>query len=215
MTHDQTDNHLLEIRVASEEICKGNFLHVLRDTVKLPSGQLATREYVVHPGAVVVVALLDDGRVVLERQYRYPVGQVMIEFPAGKLETGEDPLLCGQRELLEETGYRASHWAYAGLMHLAIAYSTEVIHVYFAKGLSLGVRNLDEGEFLDVISATPAELLLWCGQGAVTDAKTLTCTLWLQNVLSKTWSLDWINIPEAIAASTSESPLPPVSPLAG
>ena len=211
MTHDQTDNHLLEIRVASEEICKGNFLHVLRDTVKLPSGQLATREYVVHPGAVVVVALLDDGRVVLERQYRYPVGQVMIEFPAGKLETGEDPLLCGQRELLEETGYRASHWAYAGLMHLAIAYSTEVIHVYFAKGLSLGVRNLDEGEFLDVISATPAELLLWCGQGAVTDAKTLTCTLWLQNVLSKTWSLDWINIPEPIATpsptATAEPPL--------
>lgn len=215
MTHDQTDNHLLEIRVASEEICKGNFLHVLRDTVKLPSGQLATREYVVHPGAVVVVALLDDGRVVLERQYRYPVGQVMIEFPAGKLETGEDPLLCGQRELLEETGYRASHWAYAGLMHLAIAYSTEVIHVYFAKGLSLGVRNLDEGEFLDVISATPAELLLWCGQGAVTDAKTLTCTLWLQNVLSKTWSLDWINIPEPIATPSPTPTATAEPPLAG
>ncbi len=219
MTHDQTDNHLLEIRVASEEICKGNFLHVLRDTVKLPSGQLATREYVVHPGAVVVVALLDDGRVVLERQYRYPVGQVMIEFPAGKLETGEDPLLCGQRELLEETGYRASHWAYAGLMHLAIAYSTEVIHVYFAKGLSLGVRNLDEGEFLDVISATPAELLQWCSQGIVTDAKTLTCTLWLQNVLSKAWSLDWINVPEPIA-TPSPTPTPTATvtaepPLAG
>ena len=196
MTNDQADSHLREISVNSEEICKGNFLHVLRDTVQLPSGKLATREYVVHPGAVVVVALLDNGRVVLERQYRYPVGQVMIEFPAGKLEKGEDPLLCGQRELLEETGYRASHWAYAGLMHLAIAYSTEVIHVYFAKGLHLGARSLDEGEFLDVISATPAELLLWCSQGVVTDDKTLTCTLWLQNVLSKAWTLDWISIAE-------------------
>lgn len=194
MTSSQSDSHLREIPVRSEEICKGNFLHVLRDTVQLPGGKLATREYVVHPGAVVVVALLDDGRVVLERQYRYPIGQVMVEFPAGKLEQGEDPLLCGQRELLEETGYCASHWAYAGPMHLAIAYSTEVIHVYFAKGLSLGERSLDEGEFLDVISATPAELLQWCSQGLVTDAKTLTCTLWLQNVLSQAWTLDWISI---------------------
>lgn len=185
------ERHLLEVKVRSEELCKGGFLHILRDTVRLPSGALATREYVVHPGAVVVVALLDDGRVVLERQYRHPIGQVMIEFPAGKLETGEDPLRCGQRELLEETGYSATHWAYAGPMHLAIAYSTEVIHVYFAKGLSLGARSLDEGEFLDVITATPAELLQWCGQGLVTDAKTLTCTLWLQNVLAKAWPLNW------------------------
>jgi ADP-ribose pyrophosphatase len=191
MTPRQADKHLREVTVRSEEICKGNFLNVLRDTVQLPSGKLATREYVVHPGAVVVIALLDDGRVVLERQFRYPIGQVMIEFPAGKLEKGEDPLLCGQRELLEETGYRASHWAYAGPMHLAIAYSTEVIHVYFAKGLSLGERSLDEGEFLDVISATPTELLQWCRHGLVTDAKTLTCTLWLQNVLSQAWTLAW------------------------
>ena len=199
MTAPQTDSHLREVSVRSEEICKGNFLHVLRDTVQLPGGKLATREYVVHPGAVVVIALLDDGRVVLERQFRYPIGQVMIEFPAGKLEKGEDPLLCGQRELLEETGYRANHWAYAGPMHLAIAYSTEVIHVYFAKGLSLGERSLDDGEFLDVISATPAELLQWCGQGLVTDAKTLTCTLWLQNVLSQAWTLDWAPAAPAIA----------------
>lgn len=193
MTTKQIERHLLEEKVSSEEIFNGNFLHVLRDTVRLPSGQLTTREYVVHPGAVVVIALLDNGRVVLERQYRYPVGQVMIEFPAGKLEVGEDPLRCGQRELLEETGYSATHWAYAGPMHLAIAYSTEVIHVYFAKGLSLGERNLDEGEFLDVITATPAELLQWCGNGAVTDAKTLTCTLWLQNVLSGAWPLRWLS----------------------
>ena len=191
MTTGSSESHLIETAVCSDVIYKGKFLHILRDTVRLPSGKLASREYVVHPGAVVVIALLDDGRVILERQFRYPVGQVMIEFPAGKLEKGEDPLLCGQRELLEETGYSATQWAYAGPMHLAIAYSTEVIHVFFAKGLSLGARNLDDGEFLDVITATPAELLQWCGEGKVTDAKTLTCALWMQNVLSSAWKLTW------------------------
>ena len=170
---------------------QGNFLHARRDTVRLPDGQSATREYVVHPGAVVVVPLLDDGRVVLERQYRYPVAQVITEFPAGKLDAGEDPLACGQRELLEETGYTAAEWAYAGKMHLAVAYSTEIIHIYFARGLSLGDRQLDQGEFLDVFAATPDELARWCQDGTVTDAKTLTCTLWLQNVLSGAWALDW------------------------
>lgn len=187
--------HLFEATVKSEELFKGGFLHVLRDTVRLPDGALATREYVVHPGAVVVVPLLDDGtgalRVVLERQYRYPIAQIMIEFPAGKLEQGEDPLLCARRELLEETGYSASHWAYAGAMHLAIAYSTEIIHIFFAKGLVAGQAKLDQGEFLDVISATPQELLAWCREGQLTDAKSLTCALWLQNVLSGTWQLDW------------------------
>jgi len=145
----------------------------------------------VHPGAVVVIPLLDDGRIVLERQFRYPVGHVMIEFPAGKLDAGEDPFDCGRRELIEETGYTAREWAYAGAMHLAVAYSTEIIHIYFARGLSLGERQLDHGEFLDVFTATPDELAGWCREGKVTDAKTLTCTLWLQNVLSGAWALDW------------------------
>lgn len=182
---------LIEAAVASEELLHGKFLRVYRDTVRLPDGSHATREYVKHPGAVVVIPLLDDGRVVLERQYRYPVGQVMIEFPAGKLDAGEDPLVCGQRELLEETGYTAREWARAGAMHLAIAYSDEVIHIYFARGLTLGQRRLDEGEFLDVFTATPAELLDWSRTGALTDAKTLTCLVWLQNVLSGAWTLDW------------------------
>lgn len=183
--------HLEEVAIASELLLQGNFLVAKRDTVRLPDGHSATREYIVHPGAVVVVPLLDDGRVVLERQYRYPVGRVMTEFPAGKLDAGETPLLCGQRELLEETGYVAREWAYAGAMHLAVAYSTEVIHVYFARGLTLGERQLDHGEFLDVFTATPEELLGWCRDGTVSDAKSLTCTLWLQNVLSGAWLLDW------------------------
>lgn len=185
-------SHLIETKISSEQVYKGNFLNILRDTVLLPSGKQATREYLVHPGAVVVIALLDDGRVVLERQHRYPVGRVMVEFPAGKLDAGENPQYCGQRELLEETGYSATYWAYAGLMHLAIAYSDEVLHIYFAKGLTLGERKLDEGESLDVFTTTPAELLAMCSQGLVTDAKTLTCTLWLQNVLSGAWPLQWV-----------------------
>lgn len=186
------NDHLIETKISSEQVYKGNFLHILRDSVRLPDGKQATREYVVHPGAVVVIAWLDDGRVVLERQHRYPVGRVMVEFPAGKLDVGENPQFCGQRELLEETGYSATHWAYAGPMHLAIAYSDEVLHIYFAKGLTLGERKLDDGESLDVFTATPEELLTMCGQGLVTDAKTLTCTLWLQNVLSGAWPLQWV-----------------------
>lgn len=189
------DEHLREERIDGTVLFKGNFLEARRDTVRLPDGHTATREYVVHPGAVVVVPMLDEGRVVLERQFRYPVGLVMVEFPAGKLDAGEDPLVCGQRELLEETGYSAREWARAGAMHLAIGYSTEIIHIYFARGLTLGARQLDHGEFVDVISAGTDELLRWCGDGTVTDAKTLACALWLRNVVSGEWSLDWQPMP--------------------
>ena len=185
------DLHLTETRLNSEEILRGDFLHARRDTVRLPDGKKATREYIIHPGAVMIIAQFDDGQVVLERQYRYPVQSVMIEFPAGKLEVGEDVLACAQRELLEETGYSARRWARAGLMHPVISYSTEFIDIWFARELSLGERKLDEGEFLDVFSATPVELLGWCAAGRVTDAKTLTGMLWLQNVLNGNWTLDW------------------------
>lgn len=186
-----SDAHLTETRLQSEEILKGHFLQVRRDTVSLPDGQHATREYVIHPGAVMIVAQLDDGRLVLERQYRYPLQRVMIEFPAGKLDAGETSLACAQRELREETGYSARQWARAGVLHPVISYSTEFIDIWFARGLSLGERNLDAGEFLDVFSASPAELLAWCAGGEVTDAKTLIGMLWLQNVLSGAWTLDW------------------------
>ncbi len=184
---------LTERQVSSETLFEGKFLRALRDTVRLPDGALATREYVKHPGAVVVVALHDDGRVVLERQYRYPVGRVMIEFPAGKLEAGEDPLLCAQREMLEETGYAAREWAHAGLMHLAIAYSDEIIHVYFARGLIAGAAELDDGEFLEVISATPAELRAGVRRGEITDAKTLSCMVWLDALERGEWQPQWMS----------------------
>ena len=185
------DAHLVETRLASKEILKGHFLQAMRDTVGLPDGSQATREYVIHPGAVMIVAQGDDGRLVLERQYRYPVQAVMVEFPAGKLDPGEDSLACAQRELLEETGYTAREWARAGVLHPVISYSTEFIDIWFARGLVPGPRKLDAGEFLDVFTATPAELLAWCANGRVTDAKTLTGALWLQNVLSGAWALDW------------------------
>jgi ADP-ribose pyrophosphatase len=190
-TGKMADAHLVETRVGSAEILKGNFLHVMRDTVRLPDGAQATREYVIHPGAVMIVAQLDDGRLILERQYRYPVQAVMVEFPAGKIDPGEASLVCAQRELLEETGYTAREWARAGVLHPVISYSTEFIDIWFARGLTQGLRKLDAGEFLDVFAATPAELLAWCANGQVTDAKTLTGALWLQNVLSGAWDLGW------------------------
>jgi ADP-ribose pyrophosphatase len=191
---------LKETLVSSELLLSGNFLRIKCDTVRLPDGKHATREYVVHPGAVVVLPLLDDGQVVLERQFRYPVGQVMIELPAGKLEAGEDPLLCGLRELQEETGYTAAEWAYAGQMHLAIAYSTEVIHIYFARGLTGGARQLDAGEFLDVFTAPAQDLLDWCADGTVTDAKTLSCALHLANHLSGKRPMAWQSVPRIAQA---------------
>jgi ADP-ribose pyrophosphatase len=191
-------DHLIEKKLSSTELFKGRLLHAFRDEVSLPNGAVATREYVVHPGAVMVVPLLEDAsgalQVVLERQFRYPLGRVMIEFPAGKLDAGEDCFHCAQRELREETGYSARQWAHAGVLHPLVAYSTEFIDIWFARGLSKGPRQLDEGELLDVFTATPMQLLDWCRQGLVTDGKTLTAALWLQNLISGDWSLDWQDV---------------------
>mgnify|MGYP003461416060 FL=1 len=192
------DKHLREETLSSQPLLNSHFLQVLGDTVRLPDGRTATRDYIVHPGAVMVIPLLhtpDGLRVVLERQFRYPVHRVMLEFPAGKLDAGEATLACGQRELLEETGYTATEWAHAGVIHPCISYSTEFIDVWFARGLVLGERQLDNGEFLDVFTATPTELLQWCRDGRVTDAKTLSGALWLQNMLAGDWPVEWQTVP--------------------
>jgi len=195
--NNQVDAHLIETKLKSQELFSGHFLHAFRDTVALPDGSEATREYFVHPGAVMIIAMLEEPgqalRLVMERQYRYPVQQVMIEFPAGKLDPNELTLQCAQRELFEETGYRAKQWAKAGVMHPVIAYSTEFIEVWFAKDLSLSERQLDEGEFLEVFLQTPESLQQDCLNGKVTDAKTLTGMFWLQNVLQGKHALEWVS----------------------
>lgn len=186
-----SDAHLVEIKLRSQQVLKGDFLDVRRDIVRLPDGREASREYVIHPGAVMIVAQLGDGQLVLERQFRYPVRAVMIEFPAGKLDAGEASLACAQRELLEETGYTAREWARAGVLHPVISYSTEFIDIWFARGLTLQQRKLDAGEFLDVFTAPASALMDMSRSGQITDAKTLTGILWLQNVMSGAWTLNW------------------------
>lgn len=187
------DRHLIEQRRGSELLLRGNFLEVRRDQVLLPNGGTASREYIVHPGAVAVVPLLDDGRVLLERQYRYPLARVMLEIPAGKLDPGEDPLACGQRELREETGYRAAQWARAGEIHNAAAYCDEVIHLWFARGLSLGARDLDDGEFIELCPTDEAEYERLAAHGAITDVKTLIGLQWLQRLRAGTWLPQWLS----------------------
>ena len=185
------DAHLRESTVSSEQAYRGSFLDVRRDQVRLPDGALAEREYIVHPGAVMIVPLLDDGRLVVERQWRYPLARTMLEFPAGKIDAGEPPYDCAVRELAEETGYRAAEWARAGVLHNAIAYSNEGIEVWFARGLSLGERRLDAGEFLDVMAIGADALDELARSGELTDAKTLIGLLWLQNWRAGRWPLTW------------------------
>jgi len=189
MPGSDADAHLREETVAAETVYRGRLLEVRCDRIRLPDGREATREFIVHPGAVVIVPILDDGRLVMERQWRYPLERVMLEFPAGKLEPGEPTLECARRELLEETGYRAREWAKAGVLHNAIAYSNEHIEIWFARGLQDGERRLDEGEFLDIALIDADELDRLCAQGAVTDAKTLIGLQWLQNWRAGRWAI--------------------------
>ena len=167
------DTHLVEMRIASEDVFDGKLLHVKRDTVRLPDGKTATREYIAHPGAVMIIPRLPDGKLLMERQFRYPLARVFIEFPAGKIDPGEDPATTAARELLEETGYTAERWSHIGTLHPLITYSTERIEIYTADALTFIGAKLDAGEFIEILSATLEEALTWIDRGELTDVKTM------------------------------------------
>lgn len=169
--------------VISEEVFAGKLLRVKRDTVRLPDGKQATREFVTHPGAVVMIAELPNGKLLFERQFRYPLRRVFLELPAGKIDHGEPILDTARRELLEETGYTARDWEYLGVMHPCIGYSDERIEIFTARGLHLaGEKRLDHNEFLEVLELAPDEAKAAVLDGRITDAKTIAALFWLDRL---------------------------------
>jgi ADP-ribose pyrophosphatase len=188
-----TDDHgipsdLTEHCIDSEAVFDGALLHVRRDRVRLPNGHESVREYVRHPGAVCVVPVLEDGALLMERQFRYPLRREFIELPAGKIDAGESTLRTGQRELLEETGYVAETWHYLMTMHPVIGYSDERIELWLARGLRHQGASLDHGELLEPFRMPLAEALEAVRVGRITDVKTVIGIFWAERVLAGVWA---------------------------
>lgn len=181
-------SHLHEEKIESTQVFDGVLLDVRRDRVRLPDGRESVREYIVHPGAVVVIPLLDDGRLLFENQFRYPLQRDFLELPAGKIDAGEDVALTARRELLEETGYQADEWRHLGVMHPCIGYSDERIEIFLARGLrKIAEPSLDHNEFLDVLSLSLAEAVEAVRDGRITDAKTITALFWAEKIVGGEW----------------------------
>ena len=195
------DDHLIERATGASTLLHRGWIELRRDEVTLPDGGRATREYLRHGGAVAVVPLLDgDGtapRLVLVRQYRYPLARVLLEFPAGKLEPGEAQLACAKRELQEETGYLAREWAFGGEIHNAAAYSSESIWIWFARGLVPGPARPDDGEFVETVTLAQAELEALADRGELTDVKTQIGLAWLQRWQAGHRTLPWHTVADA------------------
>ncbi len=179
---------LTEKQLDSQVMYDGGFIEVLKDAVRLPDGSVSTREYITHPGAVAMLALLDNGNLVMERQFRYPLHREFIELPAGKIDDGEDILVTAQRELLEETGYVASEWVHLTTAWPCIGYSDERMEYFLARGLKHVGRNLDEGEFLEVFELSPADAMEWIRLGKINDSKTIVGLFWLEKALNSGWN---------------------------
>lgn len=190
MIHKHSDEHphLQETEIESTQVFRGRLLDVRQDRVRQPDGHETTREYVRHQGAVVVIPILDDGRLIFERQFRYPLRRAFLEFPAGKIDPGEDILTTGQRELLEETGYVADDWRYLGVMHPCIGYSDERIEIFVARALKQQTgQQLDHGEFLDLLTLSLDEAVAAVRSGEITDGKTITALFWAEKVIRSGW----------------------------
>ena len=175
---------LKETRLDTRLMYDGNFIQVRKDNVRLPDGTVSTREYITHPGAVAVLAMLDNGKLVLERQFRYAPQREFIELPAGKIDNNEDILLCAQRELLEETGYVASEWTHLTKVWSCIGYADERIEYFIARGLTFQGHNLDDGEFLEVLELSLPEAIEWIRQGKINESKTIVGLFLLEKTLA-------------------------------
>ncbi len=181
--HTSADD-LTETTVSSEPVFSGRLLKAYRDVVRLPNGEQSVREYIKHPGAVVVIAVTERNTLLFERQFRYPLHQDFLELPAGKIDPNEPIEVCARRELREETGYEAAEWLYLGVMHPCIGYSDERIEIFLARKLSHVGQQLDDNEFLDVFEMTLQDAVQAVFDGRLTDAKTITALFWAQRALA-------------------------------
>ncbi|MDA8416900.1 MAG: NUDIX hydrolase [Betaproteobacteria bacterium] len=177
---DAEQSDFTEVTLGSRTAYQGSFLEVFHDRVRLPNGAETDREYILHHGASAIIPLLDEETLLLEYQFRYPQRQHYYELPAGKLDPGEDPLAAAQRELLEETGYRAADWKRLVCLDQCIAYTTEKITFYMARNLSYEAPRRDEEEFLETLALPLSEAYAWIESGKICDAKTVSGLLWFK-----------------------------------